>query len=213
MEAKTEQAPAAETPAKPAEGAVTAPAAAPAAEKGHAATAEVPAGGHGESPQLMNVAPTLVGLTWVTFILMTVVLYKVAWKPILAALQSREDSIRKSLEDAEKARRELAEAETRRKEMLADADKRGREIVELARSSANDLAAMIDKKARDEARVLIEDARREINDAAEKARFMLRRESADLAIQLAEKILKENLTAAKNKDMIERLLKDVGNAN
>ena len=36
----------------------------------------------------MAISPMMMGLTWVTFILVTIILYKVAWKPILAALES-----------------------------------------------------------------------------------------------------------------------------
>ena len=47
-------------------------------------------------------------LTWITFIVVTVILYRVAWKPILRALEQREATIRQSLENAAKLRDELA---------------------------------------------------------------------------------------------------------
>ena len=46
-------------------------------------------------------------LTWVTFLLLLALLYKTAWKPILDALDAREEKIRRALEDAQKAHEEL----------------------------------------------------------------------------------------------------------
>ena len=53
---------------------------------------------------------------------MTVILYKVAWKPILKALEMRESGIRKAIEDAEKAQAQTARAEQRQEQMLREAD-------------------------------------------------------------------------------------------
>lgn len=185
-------------------------------EEQTAATVEVPAhaAGHGGAPPpLIDVSIPLASLTLVTFIIMVVVLAKFAWKPILKALEDRENSIRKALEDAEKARKDLAESEAKRREVLAEAERKARDIVEYAKASAATLAAELAQKSRDEAKEIVESAHKEIGAAVEKARLELRRESSDLAIRIAEKILKENIDSSKNRELAERLVKDLANAD
>ena len=102
-------------------------------------TAVVGAPAHGAEPatfeSAINVSVPLMALTWLTFALICFVLYKVAWKPILAALQSREDSIRKALDDAEKARRELAEVESRGRQVLGEAQAQSESMIRAARAA------------------------------------------------------------------------------
>ncbi len=174
-----------------------------------ATTTEVPAHSGEESVNVMQISPMMMGLTWLTFLLMTIILYKVAWKPILAGLEKREQLIRKSLEDAAKAREELARLEETRKQLIAESDRKARDIVEAATASATRAADVIEKKAHEEATQLVANAQREIQSAAEKARAMLRKESADLAIGLAAKIVGENLDDAKNRRLTEKLLQDL----
>ena len=77
-------------------------------------TVEVPSSGEAG---VMTISPMMMGLTWVTFILVTFILYKVAWKPILAALDKREETIRKAQEDAAQIREELQKMEDSRKKI------------------------------------------------------------------------------------------------
>ena len=161
--------------------------------------------GHGDV-NLFKPDGILLGLTWVTFLLMTIVLYKVAWKPILGALEKREEDIRKSLEDAQKTREELARIEETRQRMVAEADAQARSIVEAARGAATEAAGVIERKAREEAQILVENAQREIRTEHAKAIASLRKESADLAIGLSKKILGENLDEQRSRDLVDRII-------
>jgi F-type H+-transporting ATPase subunit b len=178
----------------------------------HSQSIEVPApGAHGAEGgnSLMKVSDKMVGLTWVTFILMTLVLYKVAWKPILKALDMREDSIRNALADAEKARAETAALEARQQQMLKDSQVEAQKILEDARTAARHTAETIHSKANQESRDLIESAKREITSATEKARAELRRESAELAIAMATKVIGENMDSGKNRTIVEKMIKEL----
>ncbi len=131
------------------------------AEHATTAVAEVPAHGndsaHGEV-NLFKPDALIMGLTWLTFLLTTVVLYKVAWKPILAALDKREADIRQSLEDAQKHRDALAQLDERRQQVIAEADAKAKELVTQARQAALEASATIQNKARDEAQILLANA-------------------------------------------------------
>lgn len=182
----------------------------------HATTAvlEVPSSGHGENAahgdvNLFKPDALIVGLTWLTFLLTTVVLYKVAWKPILAALDKREADIRQSLEDAQKHRDALATLDARRQQVITEADTKAKEIIHGARAAAVEAANVIQNKAREEAQILLENAQRELKSAQEKALAELRRESADLAIGLSRKIIGESLDEQKSRDLVDRLIKTI----
>lgn len=165
--------------------------------------------GHGESGGVMDVAPTMVAMTWVIFFITLFILYRVAWKPILRALEIREQKIRKSLDDAEAARKAAAEAEERCRAIVADAGRQARSIMEEGRATASQLADAIESKARAEADRAVQDAKREIEAATAAARAVLRRDTAELAVSIAGRLVRENMDTAKNQalasDLAEKL--------
>ena len=184
-------------------------------EEEHAvsATVEVPSKGTGHeassSGDVMKVDVWLVALTWITFLAMTAVLYKVAWKPILKALDLRENSIRKALEEAEKARAETAAAEEKRLAMIREADAQAQKMLAAARAAADETARALEARAREEARNLVNDAKREIGAAAEKARIELRKETAELAIALAVKCISKSMDSSANRQLIQGLMREL----
>jgi len=154
----------------------------------------------------MKIEPKMLMLTWVSFGIVAALLYKLAWKPILRALEQREATIRQSLDNAAKLRDELSKLEEQRGAVLAEADRKSRDVLADARKAAGETAAMIEQKARAEAQALVENARREITAAEEKAKDGLRREAAELALGAASRLLQENLTDAKNRALTDQLI-------
>jgi F-type H+-transporting ATPase subunit b len=161
------------------------------------------------APGLLDVSGPMMLWTWVTFFLFCAVLYKVAWKPILNALEKRESDLRKSVEEAEKIRQELAGIEEQRRAAIAAADQKAREIVDAARQAAVEAAQAVESKARNEAKILLDNAQREISAAQNRAMASLRRESADLAVGLARKILRANLDEARTRAVTDQLIKEL----
>jgi F-type H+-transporting ATPase subunit b len=163
-----------------------------------------PAGGG-----LLNVAPQMMMWTWVTFLLLCILLYKVAWKPILAALEQREQDLRKAVDHADQLRHELEQIEETRRRLITEADQKSRELVDHARRAAQEAARAIEGKAREEATILVENATREIRTAQEKAQAAIRRQSAELATALAGRILQEKLDSDKDRQLVDRLIRDL----
>jgi F-type H+-transporting ATPase subunit b len=173
----------------------------------HQGTIEVPADhGHAEKPGVIDVSGSMMVLTYVTFAITALVLYKVAWKPILSALDKREESLRKALDEAEKTRAEMASIDQTRAAIIAEADKRSREILDQARQAAVETANAIEAKAREESQILLENARREIHAEQEKAMASLRQESAELAIDITRKLIKENLDEPRSRKLASSLI-------
>lgn len=170
---------------------------------------EVPAGGtHGghEAVNPVKVDGPMVLWTWVTFALLAWVLHKFAWKPILAGLEKREDKIRKSVEHAEEITQRLEQVQSQQAAMIREADEKAKEIVAAARKAAVEAARIIENHAKEEAQVVLENARQDISAATDKAKASLRRESAEIAVGLARKILREELDAHRQKQLVDRLI-------
>lgn len=174
------------------------------------AVAEVaPAPSHGGAPNLMDVSAPMMVLTWVTFLLLALVLYKVAWKPILKVLDLREKSIRDSLAQAEKAREEALATEARNRELLQAAERESQRLVAEARMAAQETGRIVQEQAEKKAKVLLEEARRDIADATEQARATLRLETTELAISLAGKVLAENMDTERNRSLVRDMAKEM----
>ncbi len=164
-----------------------------------------------ESQHLGILSPdtTLVILTWISFFALLAILHRFAWKPILAGLKQREDYIRKSLDDADKIKSQLAEVEAAKERILDEAKDRANAIIEQSRKMGSELAGQIEKRAKKNAEGIISSAHQEIEGERERVRNALKKESAQTAVSLAEKILKENLDTKKNRDLINQAIKDM----
>lgn len=173
------------------------------------ASSHAPAHGTQAGSDYTSFTPAMMAMTWVTFLITAYILYKVAWKPILHALDAREAKIRKSVEDAEKARKDAAETESRCRAILADAEKQSRQIVENGRVTAEELARNVETRAREEASNSVQNARREIEAATLSAKAELRKESAELAVAIAGKLVRENMDTSRNRALTARLTDEI----
>src|SRR5215470_4996733 len=86
-----------------------------------------------------------------TFLVLLFLLAKFAWKPLLQALDSRQASIRKSLEDAEQAKRELERLQKESAQIIQEARVTAESIIEKSRSDAERVREDLKLKAREEA--------------------------------------------------------------
>ena len=148
-------------------------------------------------------------LTWITFFILLAILHKFAWKPILTALDQREEMIRRCVEDAKKTKEELAKISDTRERIVKESEAKAKEIIEQSRKAAREAAKVIEEKTKQEVQILLENANREILSAQEKAIFWLKEKSADMAVILASKVLQENLDNEKNRSLVDKLVKEI----
>lgn len=176
-----------------------------------AAVAEVPAapGGEAQMGSVLAVSDKMVGLTWLAFLLACFALYKLAWKPISAALDRREDKIRQSLKEAADIQARAAMDKEAQRLMLEEAMREAAAIVERARTAAEATARAVEANSRAEAEALIRDAGVEIGHAKEKAVAELRREASGLALQLAGRVLGQKLDSAADRELTDRLIREI----
>ncbi|MBF0510850.1 MAG: F0F1 ATP synthase subunit B [Candidatus Omnitrophica bacterium] len=160
-------------------------------------------------PNILMPETLMVILTWVTFFLVLWILQKFAWKPILQGLKNREDYIRKSLDDADKIKAELVKVEETKIQILNEAKEKANIIIEQSRKSGHELANQIEGQAKKNAEDIIENAYQEIESERQRVKNALKKESAQIAVSLAEKILKENMDNEKNKKLINEAIKGI----
>lgn len=156
----------------------------------------------GQQPSLF--AGDLGNAIWtvIIFVLLLVVLGKFAWRPILAALQKREEFIRDSLAQARKDR---ADAEARLRgieERLHTARDEATAIVEEGRRDGEVVKRKAHQEARAEAQVMLERAKREINLARDTAVKELYDLTAALATEAASRIIAKELDAKEHERLI-----------
>ena len=158
---------------------------------------------------LLEVNPGLIIWTIVTFIVLLVLLRLTAWKPILGALQKREENIRSSLEQAEKARDDAERILQENKKNLAQAEEQVQKVLKEGRAMAEKMRQDLIVRANDESKRMIDNAKEQIEREKQDALKELRKEVASLAIQAASKILDENLDENKQKKIIDTFIDEL----
>jgi F-type H+-transporting ATPase subunit b len=138
------------------------------------------------------------------FLLLFVVLYKFAKKPFADFLQKRSETIAKTLQEAKAAREAAEKALKEVQERLRTKDAEIEAILSAAkRSGEQERNAIIEESARLKEKIL-EQAKSNIEFELKNAKEVIKAEAVELAMELAEKKLREKLT----KDEQERLLDD-----
>ena len=160
-------------------------------------------------PSLVSVSPGLIFWTVITFIILLLVLKRVAWKPILTALDQREAAIKESLEKAEIAKEEAQKVLDENQANLAKAEEESKKIIEQGRVYAEKLKDQMLHESKLQAQKIISDASDEIERKKESAFNELKNQIAEIAVQAAEKILKENIDKERNKRIVNDYIGDI----
>ncbi len=164
-------------------------------------------GAEGGSPLEIN--PGVIIWTTVTFLILLWVLKKTAWKPIVDALDQREESIKNSLEQAEIARQEAEKLIAENQANLAKAEAEAQQIIAQSREYAENLKNQIIQESKEEARKMIDDAEAEIQRRQKEAFAKLKSEVADIAVEAAEKIIKANLDKEKQIELVNKHIDEI----
>ena|SRR5687767_2373336 len=158
---------------------------------------------------LVQPDPGLFIWTILTFLVLLALLAKFAWRPLLQALESRQESIRKSLDDAQKAKQELERLHVESAEIIRQSRVEADAIVSQSRSDAERLREEMKQKARAEADAIVKNAERQIQLETGRALQQIRREAVDLSVMIASKLIQRNLTKEDNEKLIDEALQQV----
>ena len=161
---------------------------------------------------LVQPDPGLFIWTILTFLVLLYLLKKFAWRPLLAALENRQEVIRKSLEDADQTKRELERVSQESRQIISQARAEAQSIVSRSRSEAEKLRAEVKQKARAEADSILREAERQIQLETAKALSKIRHDVVDLSLLVASKLIKKHLSKKDNESLIEDSLKQIETA-
>jgi F-type H+-transporting ATPase subunit b len=159
-------------------------------------------GAEGGGGGLFQINVGLMIWTVVIFALLLIVSWRFAWGPILAALEAREKGIQNSLDEAKSRQEEAAKLLEEHKAQLADARRQAGEILAEGREAGDRLKKELEGKAREESEAILTRARAEIEREKEAALDTLRKESVDLALAAASKLLHAKLDDDQDRKLI-----------
>jgi len=158
------------------------------------------------------VSPGIGLIFWMTlsFGIVLFILAKFAWKPILKSLHEREDTIDQALNEANKAREEMKQLHFDNEALLNEAKEERDGILRDARKIKETIIEDSKIKANEEANRIVESAKESIQNEKMAAMTDLKNQLATLSIEIAEKILKEELSEdKKQKEYVQKLIDDV----
>jgi F-type H+-transporting ATPase subunit b len=152
----------------------------------------------------------LIFWTSIVFLLLVGILGKYAWKPILAAIKTREQDIEKALASAESALKDMRELKSANEVILNQARAERDNLLKDARDTKDAIIAEAKQKAQSEADRILSSAREQITIEKNAAVADLKKQIAQFSIEIAEKILKSELSNdEKQKTLVNNLMKDV----
>ena len=158
---------------------------------------------------LVQPDPGLFIWTIVTFLVLLAVLAKFAWRPLLEALERRQESIRKSLDDARQAKQELERLHVESQRILAQARSEADAIVSRTRDDAARLREELRQKAQQEAGGIVRNAEKQIELETARALQQIRQEAVDISVAIASKLLQRNVTKEDNERLIDETFKQL----
>ena len=145
----------------------------------------------------------------VNFILLLIILHRVAYKPILSMLQKRADTIDKSLKQAKKIEEELQRTEENRKKEMKKAREEYRALIAEAEETGKRKKEEMAEEAIKKTREIVTKAKEEIRSEKEKSVMEARQEIADLAIEISKKIIGRNIDEKKEKELVKESLRKI----
>jgi F-type H+-transporting ATPase subunit b len=148
--------------------------------------------------------------TGLVFCLLLFLLAKFAWKPILNAVNAREQKIHEALELADKTRAEMLMLQAENEKILKEARAERDAIMNDAKETALGMVEAAKNKAKEEANKIVESAKAIIASEKSAAIRDLKNQLAGFSIDIAEKIVRSELsTDSKQKALAEKLADDI----
>ncbi len=159
---------------------------------------------------LLSPGSGLIVWQFVIFVGLFFLLKAFAWKPILASLKEREESIQSALDSAEKAKAEMASLKSDNEKLLKEAREERDRILQHAREAATRLHDEAQASAKKNADRIIEDAKAIIHTEKQAALRDVKAQVALFSLEISEKLIKKNLSDDKQqKDLIDTYIKDL----
>jgi F-type H+-transporting ATPase subunit b len=162
-----------------------------------------------EGNSLLNPSPGLIFWQLVVFGLLVFILWKFAWKGILSALKEREGDIEGALRMAEETRAEMAKLKSDNDKLVAEAKKERDLIIKEAKEAADKMVSEAKDRAVEQGNKIMEDAREVMTQERVKMMSQIKKDVASLSIEIAEKVIRKELSdKATQQSFVSELVAD-----
>ena len=158
---------------------------------------------------LLNPNPGLIFWTAITFLIVLVILKKIAWGPIISMLEEREKGIQSAIDSAYSAKKDAESILKQNRELLARADGEADRIIREGKAYADKVRSELTERAQIESQKMIAAAKDEIEQEKRRALDVLRNEVADMAVKGAEKIIKATLDADRQRVVVDEMIREL----
>ncbi|MEN9948037.1 MAG: hypothetical protein RL106_860 [Bacteroidota bacterium] len=159
---------------------------------------------------LLSVSVGTVFWASIAFISVLLILKKMAWGPILQTLEEREQGIANALKQAELAKEEMASLKSGNEQLLKEAREERELILKEAKELGDKMRSEAKERAAIEGAQMLANAQREIETQKKAAIEELKNQVASLSIEIAEKLVKDNLSDAEKQNALNsRLIQDL----
>lgn len=156
----------------------------------------------------MNLTATII-IQSIVFLILGWVTMKFVWPPLMAAIEDRQKKIADGLAAAEKGERSLTEAKDAAAELVKDARAQANKIVDQAHKREVEMIDEAKATAVAEGQRLIGEAKQEVAIESNRARELLRKEVAALAVAGASKLLGREIDAKAHADLLDKLALEI----
>lgn len=150
--------------------------------------------------------PGLLFWTTVIFLLFWFLMSRFAFKPIGAALKQRELDIQNALDEAKKAREEMSHLQAENEKLLAQAREERSAILKEAKEAKDEIIAEAKERANAEYKRKVESALHDIENQKMAAMVALKNQAGQLAIDIAEKVLRKELSSKTDQEAYAKSL-------
>ena len=158
---------------------------------------------------MISFDPGLIIWTTIIFTILLIVLKRFAWKPILSAVEERNKSIDEALKLAEKAKEEMQAVQADNKRILQEARAEKEALLAEAKKTASEMINQAKEGAQSEADKIMQQAQEAIQAEKEAALKDLKTQVADLSLDIAQKVLQDELADEKKQTaLVAKLLKE-----
>jgi F-type H+-transporting ATPase subunit b len=161
---------------------------------------------------MLEVHGGLLAWTVLTFVLLLVVLKKVAWGPILDALDARENEIKDALNAAEKAREEAERVSSDYEDSIRKAQAEAQQIISDAKTAGEKVKLDLETIANEKADEIIEKAKAQIDTERVRVISEIKTVAIEISLSAAAKVIEKNLDSDDNRKLVNEALEGIGQA-
>jgi len=164
---------------------------------------------HGGGGGLINIDKSLI-IQAINFVILLFVLHRLLYKPLMATMEERSNAIKKSLEEAQASRAEAMRQQEENAARLKAAYAEAAAIHDQARKEAAEEQRRLVEAARAESQRMMESAKAQLDADVRRAREDLRREVSDIAVAVAEKLVRKSLRDEDHRRIVDDAIASIG---